>query len=496
MLAHVDEAVTTEVLVVLSNASSAASVLLLVPPMLKYLAGPLLGPAHLVRVGRTAGVPVRLVDLNAQWLRRFATRPATPLRGPLGDHARPAGGFGRAQHAWDGLVRTALRAPPSDRVGVLPYDHDTVLAGAQRLAEEVVGPLAAKAFVGPAPMFVGISVMWSGQVLAALALSLLARRRWPGVPVVWGGAHVAALAPEIAADPRYGTLVDGFVAGYAEETFRLMLTGDPLDAPGVFRAGCGQPVRALDRADTVPAFGSLRGYGAPRLTLPVQLSRGCAYGRCAYCTYPAIEGGYRPLSWHPLEAVVRRAVRVGADVAIKDAYVTPPRLAEIAERVDGRVRWAACTRLVPRIGRERLAGWVDAGLGTLEIGVESFDAQTLRWMDKRQTPAAVDDLLEDAAGLDLHLVLNVMFGFPGQHRDEAEAEAVRLTRTLPARFPDTRMSLEINLLEVERRSRLARDPERFGIRLGARWPWSSIVEWEAPSWRSAFVLEPARKEVA
>ena len=69
------------------------------------------------------------------------------------------------------------------------------------------------------PDIIGLSVMFSGQVIAGLAITLIAQQVWPGVAVVWGGAHVTALADRIANDAMYGKWVDGFVAGYAERTW-------------------------------------------------------------------------------------------------------------------------------------------------------------------------------------------------------------------------------------------------------------------------------------
>lgn len=353
---------------------------------------------------------------------------------------------------------------------------------AERLARSRFGDRVRARLTGPRPAFVGVSVLWSGQVLGALAVSVLARAHWSGVLIVWGGSHVTALAPEIAADPRYGQLVDGFVAGYAEETFRRMLQGDPLDTPGVFAAGVGRAVRAVGDGAVRPRFTGTTHYGVPHLTLPVQTSRGCAFGRCAFWTYPYVEGKAKTLPLGPLESVVRYARRRDAEVAVKDAFVTARRLDAVADQVGGRVRFAACTRLSPRIPRDRLRRWVRGGLATLEVGVESLDPRTLDSVDKRQAPELVDALLEEAGGLDLHLVLNAMFGFPGQREADARAELHHYVHVLPQRYPCTRFSIELNLLEVERRAPMGRAPERFGVTLGRTWPWATVAAWNAPAW--------------
>lgn len=438
--------------------------LLAVPPLLKSLAGPLAGPAQLAGVAKEEGAHLHLVDLNAAWLRSF--RLGHLVDGPSGDHARPQGGFHAASAAWK-----LLTTPPP---ALDDLSHEGVEAVARRIAYGPVGRAWAALLGGGRPEFVGVSVLWSGQVAGAVAVSLLVRERWPGVPVIWGGAHVTALAPEIAADARYGRHIDGFVSGYAEGTVREMLRGNALAAHGVFVAGNGRAARAVEDSGVFPDFPRLHRYGVPRLTLPVQTGRGCAHARCTFCTYPAIEGAYRESDLAALDAVVNRAERLGADVSIKDALVPAPRLDEIAAHIRGRVRWSACTRLVPRLGRERLIRLVEAGLRTLELGVESVDPVVLESVDKRQPPRLVREWLADAAGLDLWLVLNTMSGFPGQTNAEIEAEHQQL-RALLRRHPHTRVVLEHNRLQIERRSRLAARAAGLGLSLGPAAAWSSVL---------------------
>jgi hypothetical protein len=413
------------------------------------------------------------------------------LGGPSGDHAKPPGGFVCATRAWRALTASILPANPQARgcEGVeLIHDFDAVETAAERLASGALARMWRCLLGSERPRFVGVSVLGASQVLAALAVSLVAKRAWPGVPVIWGGAHATALGPEIAADPRYGRWIDGFVSGYAESTFRHMLRQDPMTAAGVFAAGSGTVVAAHEELDSVPHHPSLRAYGRPRLTLPVQTARGCYYARCTFCTYPAVEGRARQMDDAAVTAAIRFALGAGGELAVRDALATPRRLDLVASVVNGRGRFAATTRLTPRLGRAHLTQLVRAGLRTLELGVESIDTDVLEVLRKRQSVEAVAQWLEDAAGLDLHLVLNVMFGFPGQTLDAALATRRHFDILLRRRFPNTRFSVERNLLQVERRAPMAVTPERFGVRILGSWPWSSVLSWDAPAWRATFRL--------
>lgn len=453
--------------------------LLIVPPGVRYLAGPLAGPAALAGVDGE----VVVLDLNARFLSDYVTGGATSS--VVGDHAKPKRGLAEAKDPLRSVIEPLLGSSAAPMVAgedpydALWYDHEAILRATRGLATSRFGEAWDSNLPSEAPRFVGLSVLFAGQVVPALALAVLARRRWPATPVIMGGPHVTALAACVARDPVYGELIDGFVAGYAEGTFRRMLDGEPLDAPGVFRAGGGQAPRAIDLPGTF-RFSDLHLYSVPRLTLPAQTSRGCAFARCTYCTYPANEGDYRVSGLELAASVIEEATKLGAAVSFKDAYIVPSRLRSLADLVDGAVDWSGCTRLVPRLGRATLERLDRAGCRTLEIGVESLDPATLRAVDKRQQLSDLEHLLQDASGTRVHLVLNMMFGFPGQSAQDAESQA----RWLEERTRGLRVSTERNLLQVQRTSPMGQAPERFGVKVLGHWPWSSSLPWDAPAWRA------------
>lgn len=165
-----------------------AVALLLVPPLLKVLHGPLFGPAMLVGAARRAGHRVRLLDLNACWLdEQRALEPLAPAPSPwLGDHDRPA-----ALRAWEtryqGLI-AEVAALPAGQVKTMQLSHREAFAGARRVAASPLAETWRRALASEeTPHVVGISILYAGQVLSALALTLLARERWPRATIVWGG---------------------------------------------------------------------------------------------------------------------------------------------------------------------------------------------------------------------------------------------------------------------------------------------------------------------
>lgn len=192
--------------------------LLVVPPLLKYAAGPLLGPAMLAGAAHDAGHEVAVVDLNIAYLRERMVVKEAGTSAFGGDHDKPAGNLADIDRAFVGRLGDLLPVPDDDdlldHVGAGAFGHEAIVRVARTLAATAEGLWIEKRLgEQERPDLVGVSVLFGGQVYWALAASLVAKRLWPDVPVVWGGAHVTAISESISTDARFGRHVDGFVMG-------------------------------------------------------------------------------------------------------------------------------------------------------------------------------------------------------------------------------------------------------------------------------------------
>ncbi len=461
---------------------------LLVPPLIKSLGQPLRGVAMLKGAGVDAGHTVRVIDLNHRWLRRGLAGVDVPPRSQfLGDHDRDSELVRPLQaqlldfylHAADPGGMSGLTR---DDVLHMQLDHATALRAAERLLQTSYGRWLSEQVCGlpEKPEVVGISVFFAGQVLSALALTLLTRRIHPQARLVWGGPHVTALQPEIAADARYALAgIDAFVFGYAEQTWVDILGAVAEERalpPEAVRAGLGQEPRAKSNPVVIPLFEGLQDYRWGRLAIPSQSSRGCAYAKCAQCTYPWVEGRYRTIAEKAVVIDFQTAIEHGAVVAFKDALMTPRRLEAIARLSAGNVEWSACTKLHRRLDAPFLQNLADGGCRTLEVGLETLTDAGQLLLDKKQSLDLLVALLDGAEVAGIAVVVNYMLGLPGVSSAEERAGLGQLQDLLTAR-PELAAKIELNTLQVERRSPLGMHPMAHGIRVVQRWPWSSVVDW-------------------
>jgi len=457
--------------------------ILIVPPLLKYMNGPLLGPATLKGAAEAAGHRVRVLDLNICYLQeRISTTSETTL-GIIGDHDKPSAELRKVEIDFVAGLRQVLPRPGamhSIRVepSLVPaYSHDEVASAARALAGSEVGAwIRTRIQNQQRPDLVGLSVLFGGQVIWGLAVSIIAKAVWPGVPVVWGGAHVTGLRDQITADTSYGRIVDGFVFSYAERTFVDLLNAVASGGPwpdACVRAGSGTVQLAVEDRHVLPLFEDLDLYSR-RLTVPAQTSRGCWYARCRFCSYPGIEMRARTLPLNALDAAVRTAVSLHGVVAIKDSLVSPNRLGEIADRIAGAVPWSACTKLNPRLDADLLRRIARGGCRTLEIGLETLVPASQILIDKQQPAALFLAILDGAADAGISLVVNYMTGFPGEDPEEAQQHRQRVERELEMRRPKLMAKLEHNEFELDRLAPLATSAI---VDVTGNWPWSSLLDW-------------------
>jgi len=358
------------------------------------------------------------------------------------------------------------------------------------------------------------------QVFLALVVARMAKQRWPDTIVIAGGSHITLLMANIAADPRYGAGIDAFMAGHCEREFvslcqTLRAGGSWRGSRGVVVAGskdeasgCSQSSAVTQLTinsemrqqsiELVPTFDStdLEPFARDRVTIPLQLARGCVYGRCTMCTYPATEPGFSGYPHWPAvgDAIETLLVRHRIPrFSFKDSFMVPKMLRALTDVLNDRslqVEWSATTMLNDRLTPHLLRDMAAAGCRTLEFGLETTWPAGQELFDKDQPIQLVERIIGDTATAGIVANINLIYGLPGESLDQARAQ-LRWFLDQQDLYPGL-ITGSHNMLEINRASPLARDGSKLGVEIAGIAPWAFSYAWNAPGWRPEFALELER----
>lgn len=217
------------------------------------------------------------------------------------------------------------------------------------------------------------------------------------------------------------------------------------------------------------------------ITLPMLGSRGCPY-TCNYCPY-LVNSCYRVRS---AESIVDEIRYLSAKYNIRGISFRDPNLtfnkkrahefADLLLRYNLDVRWSMEAR-TDRLDPELLELLYQAGLRSIEVGVESANQQTLRGNKRKAIPRTQQErIIECCHKLGIRVIANYTLGLPNdtvdgiqdtiQYAKKLNTFAIQFTVTTP--YPGTQF------YETVRHEIFEKDWERFN-------GWTSVYNHAAVS---------------
>jgi radical SAM superfamily enzyme YgiQ (UPF0313 family) len=328
---------------------------------------------------------------------------------------------------------------------------------------------------------VGFSLMAPTQVVAALTLAARLKELRPELPIVLGGPWVSLFAAELAAAEPLRPFFDVVVEGEGELPFlELMRTGEPArwsDIPNAWIKRGGdlpRPKRSFvaDLAElATPSYDGLDldAYAAPRPVL-LQSSRGCYWGRCAFCvhTFQAHAAETPRVRLRPLELVAadieqlvsRYAPRY---LAFGDVSISPARMKQLCQLMLERhleLPWFAFVRLDRGFDRALLEAMRRAGCLKLNFGLESGSARILGLLEKGHELDTARRIIDDALDLGFRVTLHTMAALPSETRADFE-QTLELIEHYAPRVHET----GTEVFRLERGTRIFQSPHSYQIEI-------------------------------
>lgn len=282
------------------------------------------------------------------------------------------------------------------------------------------------------PRIVGCTTMFE-QTAASIALLRRVKDLSPQTITIIGGSNCEGeVAPAIA---RLSPAIDYVFSGESEVTFVDFLRQVKANQPPAERIIYGQPCYQLDdlsRPDFSEFFEQCAQYlpalaaRPQRLALLYETSRGCWWGQKHHCTFCGLNGhgmAFRAKSPDTVISELKElaARHPGYQIRMSDNIMPYtyfktllPRLQ--AELPDLQVFYEQKANL----SLAQVLALKQAGIGEIQPGIEALSTSLLKRMDKGVTARQNIALLRYARAANLRLAWNLLWGFPGDTRQEYE----------------------------------------------------------------------------
>jgi radical SAM superfamily enzyme YgiQ (UPF0313 family) len=327
------------------------------------------------------------------------------------------------------------------------------------------------------PDVVGISLTSADQITAGFTLAALIKEAGLKTHVVLGGKMITCWRDQLPRAKALWEYIDSAIV-WEGEVALLKLTetlgngADLASVPNLMYVSKGQVQvngpKEPEPVDTlpIPDFDGLPldRYLAPARVLPVWASRGCYWGRCAFCNVGY--GESKRFAEQCVERVAREMITLAERYQTRhfffaDEALSPRMLKSLSAtliQAGADLDWCCCARFEPGINAGLLHQMRQAGCRMVLYGLESGSQRVLDRMHKGTKLSTAERILREGARAGIWNHIFFFFGFPGETEHDAR-ETIRF-------FKANRHAVHsvcTGTFLLERHAEVAADPGRYGI---------------------------------
>lgn len=301
------------------------------------------------------------------------------------------------------------------------------------LSEEVIPHI-----VKCKPQILGLSVVFSSQILYTLLICREVRRILPYTKIYLGGPQASLFWKAFMYRKELQPYIDAISIEQGEYSLKALAdcwikgTKKLLDVPNlIFRETRQNTIIETKKADQIPMKDipmpdftdlPLDKYCFPKL--PYQMTRGCYWGRCAFCGYRGSNIQYHIT---PKEKVLADLMELKRLHDVRNFYfvddaISPNYMEGIANLVienDLDIIYSAFLRTEEGFTPELCDLLYKSGLRSVLFGFESANERVLKIMDKGMTLQTAVEILRNFKGAGIENHLSCIIGFPSETEEEA-----------------------------------------------------------------------------
>ncbi len=333
------------------------------------------------------------------------------------------------------------------------------------------------------PDAIGLSVCFPGQLVPAYSFALELKRVFPDVHLVAGGPAITQILLRLSGSRLAMALgaFDSAVVFEGEQTLlslcraldedqglrgiQNLVLRDPLLGARFLPGPPSLDLRSLP----APDFDGLplTGYLSPHLLLPYDPTRGCYWGRCAFCHYGLSASGTARYRERDVDTVVEHLGQLARRHQTRHFYfsqdsVAPKTLVRLAEGLAAAgldLRWGTDLRPERYLTSARCRTLREGGAVACSLGIESASPRVIGLINKGIKPEVARQAVRNLAGAGIAAEVMCFTDFP----TENYAEALETLRFLDELREDIATFI-VGQFDLTHGSAVAREPQRFGLR--------------------------------
>ncbi len=334
------------------------------------------------------------------------------------------------------------------------------------------------------PDLVGISIAEGHQIIAGLTLAHLIKKA--GFYVTIGGTIYTKLIAEMRNNKELFSCADSFLVYEGEHALlalaqQLEANGDFSRVPNlIYRKGeqtCVNEPFFVEDVNSLPTPDfdglSFELYLSPEKILPLSLSKGCYWRKCAFCEihYSNTITGY-PCHYRPrrTELVIEDIRRLSRKYDTRffiftDETVSPEAMRSLSDSLIAnslKIQWLCYARFEEALTLELCQLIAKAGCRKLLLGLESGCQRVLDLMEKGTRKETVEVILRNLYEAGVSFYLFCMIGFPTETKEEALETLDLILRN--KEVIDTPGSfLEFVMIDFTNHCKVAQSPHLYGV---------------------------------
>ena len=209
--------------------------------------------------------------------------------------------------------------------------------------------------------------------------------------------------------------------------------------------------------DIVPDFSiyNLKDYFCPKPVIPIKTSSTCYYKGCTFCTHFTSQ----PYCEYNLE-LIKQTIKKSKQkhFFLIDDMIHEKRLLELAKMIKPLKVNYTCQLKPKDISKETLIKLKQSGLSMVIWGVESGNNRVLKLMNKGTDKEEIEKVLKDSYEVGIKNVVYIMFGFPGETKEEF-LETIQFLKDND-KYIDL---VSVSIFGLQKDSQVYKNPEKFKI---------------------------------